>query len=112
MRPLAIARPGEALSVLCLGAHSDDIEIGAGGTLLTWLADGVVLDVHWCVLSACDAREQEARGSACAFLEGARLQTIEVAAFRDGYFPTEQGRIKDWFEGLKTRVAPEVILTR
>ena len=52
MRQLPLARRGERLSVLCLGAHSDDIEIGAGGTILRLIADGVLLDVHWCVLSA------------------------------------------------------------
>ena len=40
MRALQLARPGETLSVLCLGAHSDDIEIGAGGTILGWIAAG------------------------------------------------------------------------
>ena len=44
MRALRIARPGERLSVLCLGAHSDDIEIGAGATILGWVAAGVELD--------------------------------------------------------------------
>ena len=53
MKGLQLAAPGERLSVLCLGAHSDDIEIGAGATLLSLLGRGVRLDVHWCVLSAC-----------------------------------------------------------
>ena len=43
MRALGLARPGETLSVLCLGAHSDDIEIGCGGTLLNWIDRGVAL---------------------------------------------------------------------
>ena len=51
MKALQIAARGDRLSVLCLGAHSDDIEIGAGGTLLSWLDQGIRLDVHWCVLS-------------------------------------------------------------
>ena len=51
VKALELARPGERLSVLCLGAHSDDIEIGAGATLLSMQERGVRLDVHWCVLS-------------------------------------------------------------
>ena len=47
MKPLHLAAPGERLSVLCLGAHSDDIEIGAGATLLSLIARGLHLDVHW-----------------------------------------------------------------
>jgi LmbE family N-acetylglucosaminyl deacetylase len=60
MKALALARPHEALSILCLGAHADDIEIGAGGTILGWIAAGVRLEVHWCVLSAIGARAAEA----------------------------------------------------
>lgn len=110
MRALPLARPGESLSVLCLGAHSDDIEIGAGGTILGWLAAGVRLQAHWCVLSASGARADEAAGSAKAFLEGAAQQTIELKQFRDGYFPYT-AEIKDWFEDLKRRVQPDVVLT-
>ena len=52
MRSLEFRRPGERLSVLCLGAHSDDIEIGIGGTALQWLTEGAELDVVWSILSA------------------------------------------------------------
>jgi LmbE family N-acetylglucosaminyl deacetylase len=110
MRPLQLCRPGEHLSVLCLGAHSDDIEIGAGGTILGWIAAGVRLDVHWCVLSAAGPRADEARGSAVAFLKGADRQKVELAEFRDGFFPYG-GEVKTWIEGLKTRVQPDVVLT-
>jgi hypothetical protein len=48
VNPLRIAGHGDRLSVLCLGAHSDDIEIGAGATLLTWLDQGIRLDVDRC----------------------------------------------------------------
>src|ERR1700688_202000 len=41
MRALQLAAPGERLSVLCLGAHSDDIEIGAGATLLSMMDRGI-----------------------------------------------------------------------
>ena len=59
MKALQLATAGERLSVLCLGAHSDDIEIGAGATLLSLIERGVLLDVHWCVLSgAGDARRR------------------------------------------------------
>ncbi len=44
MKGLGLATPGERLSVLCLGAHSDDVEIGAGGTLLEWIARGVKVE--------------------------------------------------------------------
>jgi LmbE family N-acetylglucosaminyl deacetylase len=111
MRALQVARPGERLSVLCLGAHSDDIEIGAGGTLLTWLDQGVRLDVHWCVLSGVEGRGSEARASASDFLAEAMGRTIEVMNFRDGFFPEQGEQIKVWFEALKNRINPDLILT-
>ena len=90
MRPLQLATAGDRLSVLCLGAHSDDIEIGAGATLLSMIARGVRLDVQWCVLSGVGERESEARASAADFLSEAASARVEVMAFRDGFFP-EQG---------------------
>jgi LmbE family N-acetylglucosaminyl deacetylase len=111
VKALRIAGPGEQLSVLCLGAHSDDIEIGAGGTLLGWLDQGVRLDVHWCVLSGIDERGKEAKASATDFLAAAANRTIEIMNFRDGFFPEQGDQIKNWFEALKARVNPDIILT-
>jgi LmbE family N-acetylglucosaminyl deacetylase len=110
MRAVQIARPGERLSVLCLGAHSDDIEIGAGATILGWIAAGVALDIHWCVLSAAGARTAEAEASAKAFTAGAERVRIELHAFRDGFFPYDGGELKSWMERLKTRTQPDLIL--
>ena len=111
MKPVPFAKPGEQLSVLCLGAHSDDIEIGAGATLVGWLQAGVRLDVHWAVLSALGARREEAHGSAKAFLNGAERAEIELCEFRDGYFPYQGTQIKEWFESLKPRVRPDIIFS-
>jgi LmbE family N-acetylglucosaminyl deacetylase len=111
MRALPLARPGDRLSVLCLGAHADDIEIGAGGTILNWIASGVRLEVHWCVLSAIGPRRAEAEASATAFLAGAAASRIELAQFEDGFFPYRGDEIKVWMEGLKAAVDPQVILT-
>lgn len=111
MRALQFAAAGERLSVLCLGAHSDDIEIGAGATLLSMIGRGVRLDVVWCVLSGAGAREREARASAEDFLADATSARIEILAFKDGFFPQHGEAIKCWFEELKLRVNPDLILT-
>jgi LmbE family N-acetylglucosaminyl deacetylase len=111
MKTLLLAPTGERLCVLCLGAHSDDIEIGAGATILTWIDDGLKLDVVWCVLSGGGAREVEARGSAADFLKGAANTRVEVMPFRDGFFPSQGEAIKSWFETLKQSVHPDLILT-
>lgn len=109
MRQLKLAVPGERLSVLCLGAHSDDIEIGVGATILGWIEAGARLDLYWAVLSATGPRADEAYASAAAFSAKAERTTIDLAEFPDGYFPYEGAKIKAWFEGLKSRVLPDVI---
>src|SRR5687768_11188513 len=98
MTPLSLTRPGQPPNVLCLGAHSDDIEIGAGGALLQWIASGAAVHVHWCVLSAKGERAGEAEASAAAFLKGAASCRIELESFQDGYFPYDGARLKAWFE--------------
>jgi len=110
MKPVGIARSGERLSVLCIGAHSDDIEIGAGATILGWIDKGIQLDVHWAVLSAIGARSDEAHASARAFLANARSAEIDIAAFQDGFFPYQGAAIKAWFEKLRQRTSPDIIL--
>ncbi|UXN61186.1 PIG-L deacetylase family protein [Phyllobacterium zundukense] len=111
MRQLPLARRGERLSVLCLGAHSDDIEIGAGGTILRLIADGVLVDIHWCVLSAPGIRADEANASAIAFLQGASTTNIELAEFEDSYFPSQSREIKQWLNAARARFSPDVIFT-
>ena len=110
MRALGLAAPGERLALLCIGAHSDDIEIGAGATILGWIDRGVRLDVHWAVLSAIGPRADEARASAFGFLGNSAKAVIDLAAFRDGFFPDQKGDIKLWFEALRGRTSPDVIL--
>ena len=98
------------LKVLCLGAHSDDIEIGCGGTILRLLASQQEIDIVWVVFGAGSKREQEARASAALFLSQAKNKNIIVKNFRDGFFPFEGAQIKDFFEELKS-TSPDMIFT-
>jgi LmbE family N-acetylglucosaminyl deacetylase len=111
MKSLQFADVGGRLSVLCLGAHSDDIEIGAGATLLTMIERGVPMEIHWCVLSGVGDRKREAMASAADFLRGVQKKDIEVLSFPDGFFPENGEAIKSWFETLKLRVNPDIIFT-
>lgn len=103
--------PREARVVLCIGAHSDDIEIGCGGALLTLVEARPDLEFHWVVLSARGEREREARDSAARFLEGAASHHIVVEAFRDAYFPYLGSEIKGFFDELQSQVSPDLIFT-
>jgi len=97
------------LRVLCIGAHSDDLEIGCGGMVLATLEDRAV-DVTWVVVSAEGSRSDEARQSAQSLLAGACGSRIVVGDFRDCFFQAQYVELKDFFEDLKRDTDPDVIL--
>lgn len=102
---------GEAATVLFLGAHSDDIEIGAGGTALRLAEDYPQLEFHWVTFSAEGARADEARASFRHFMGDADGRELELHAFRDGFFPYDGSQLKAAFEALKARIQPRLIFT-
>ena len=98
-------------TVLCLGAHSDDIEIGCGGTLVELRKRHPQLRFVWVVFSAGPVREPETRAAAKALMgDGANL-TVEVRDFRGSYFPYCGADIKDAFEEIRSRIVPDLIFT-
>ena len=97
--------------VLCLGAHSDDIEIGCGGTVLRLIEQSNRIEFYWLVLSSNPARAAEAQQSATAFLRGANRKTIVVKSFRDGFLPYLGPPVKETFEELKKTFVPDLIFT-
>jgi LmbE family N-acetylglucosaminyl deacetylase len=99
-----------APAVLCIGAHSDDLEIGCGGTVLRILQEYPEARVHWVVLGAAADRRAEAQASAEALLAGADA-CIEIAEFEDRFFPQQQAELKRFFDRLGRSLAPDLILT-
>ncbi len=104
-----LGKPGAPLSLLCLGAHCDDLEIGCGGTVLRLLEEHPGSTVRWVVFASNPEREAEARASAAELL-GDRGQ-VEVDSFRESFFPFVGAAIKDRFEQLKASVRPDLVLT-
>ena len=80
---------GSVRRILCLGAHSDDIEIGMGGTLLTLAGQIPDLEICWAVFSAPGSRAEEARQSADEFLRNVARKDVRIGSFRESYFPSE-----------------------
>ncbi|MCW5632271.1 MAG: PIG-L family deacetylase [Rubrivivax sp.] len=112
MRDLGLNLPtGANPQFLFLGAHSDDIEIGCGGTVIELLKSYPRARVHWVVLSTGAGREVEARQASASLLAGVAEATVEIKEFRGAYFPAELVGLKDYFEDLKRRVRPDVIFT-
>lgn len=97
--------------LLCLGAHSDDIEIGCGGTILKFLKTYPNAKVTWVVFSGKGSRIEEAEASASSFLATASEKQIFVKDFRDGFFPYNGADIKEYFEELKSTVDPDLVFT-
>ncbi|HEX2369024.1 MAG TPA: PIG-L family deacetylase, partial [Acidimicrobiia bacterium] len=95
--------------VLCLGAHSDDIEIGCGGTVLQLLDACPDLEVDWVVLTAPGERADEASASAERFLTGAGETRVRIERFRERYFP-HQAELKEWFDALGREIDPDLVL--
>ena len=99
--------------LLCLGAHCDDIEIGAGGTILHLAKVQPELEVKWVVFAGENpVRVEEARRSAEVFLADTSTKSdIVIHGFRDGFFPFQGELIKETFEDLKSSFMPDLILT-
>jgi LmbE family N-acetylglucosaminyl deacetylase len=99
------------LKMLCLAAHSDDIEIGCGGSVIKLIDEHPEAEVYWVVFSSTRDREMEAQASAELFLQKAKSKNIVVKDFRDSFFPYLGGEIKEYFEELKKIVSPDMIFT-
>src|SRR4030095_2004710 len=105
------ASHGRPFQVLCLGAHSDDIEIGCGGTILRLLSEHDNAEVCWVVLGSTGHRDAEALLSAQIFLAGARKKEILIRNFKESFFPYVGAEIKTFFEELKDRISPDLVFT-
>ena len=99
------------LQVLCLGCHSDDIEIGCGGTILTLAEQYPKTVFHWVVFSAIEEREAEARRGASLFTESGELCGLVLKGFQDGFMPFVGAEVKNVFEELKRSIQPDLVLT-
>ncbi|MBM2840280.1 MAG: putative LmbE-like protein [Bacteroidetes bacterium] len=100
----------EPLRILCLGAHCDDIEIGCGGTILK-LIDSYPESIHrWVTIASTPARATEATDSFAEFMKPVKQKHLDVKDFRDGFFPYDGARIKDYVESLKS-FSPDIIFT-
>src|SRR6201992_3599409 len=110
MLPLHLEAPsGTRLSVLAIGAHPDDIEIAAGGTLLSLAERHPGMRVRDVLLTGAAERQQEARAAARAFTPGADLE-VELHDLPDGRLPAVYGPVKEVLENVAESFTPDIVL--
>ena len=103
-------KAGESLKILCMGAHSDDIEIGCGGTILRLANQYPGCEFHWVVFNAIGIRETEARRAARLFA-GPQLKGPLMKTFQDGFMPYVGSEVKAVFENDLKELSPDLIFT-
>jgi LmbE family N-acetylglucosaminyl deacetylase len=112
MNPLRFAAgPGRPPTILFLGAHCDDIEIGCGGTILRLRESMPEAEIRWLILSSNDERRRETMASAGRFLGDRAEALVRIESFRDGFLPYSGADVKDVFEVVKREVSPDLIFT-
>jgi LmbE family N-acetylglucosaminyl deacetylase len=100
----------EGPTILCLGSHPDDIEIGCGGTLLRLTEQYPGCALHWVVFAATGVREEEGKRGAELF-GGSRLKSALLKSFPDGFLPYVGGEVKLVFERELKSLSPDLIFT-
>jgi LmbE family N-acetylglucosaminyl deacetylase len=109
--PLRIEAPADRpLRLLALGAHPDDIEIGAAGLVARLVAEVPSLAVRWLVATGAEPRIAEARRAADGLLAGVAEAQVDIAGFRDGYLPYQGDGPKGWLAG-HAGFAPDIVLS-
>jgi LmbE family N-acetylglucosaminyl deacetylase len=96
-------------SLLAVGAHPDDIEIAAGGLLLSLAAARPGLRVHYVLCTGSQARQAEARAAAAAFLPGAEL-SFALHELPDGRLPAHWNAVKDILHEAAGAFSPDLVL--
>ena len=95
--------------IACLGAHPDDIEIGAAGTLRQIADRYANTRFEFVILAGDETRQAEATESALALL-GDRA-TVSFGGFGDRYLPyRDPGSVKDFLFDTVTPLAVDLVV--
>jgi LmbE family N-acetylglucosaminyl deacetylase len=111
MSNLILKKTSETMTVLALGAHCDDIEIGCGGTIMSIINNNASVNIKWIVFSSNERRKAEAVLGARLFTENVKNIDLQIYDFRDGFLPYYGREIKEIFEEVKKEVNPDLIFT-
>lgn len=111
MLPLLTQTPPDApLQVLCLGAHSDDIEIGCGASLIALAQQFPAARFEWVIFTTEPGRDAETRAAAVRLLDPSRV-SVQVLALPPSFLPAHWSQVKEAFEAVKARTRPDLVFT-
>jgi LmbE family N-acetylglucosaminyl deacetylase len=108
---LKLNKSGEPVTILAMGAHCDDIEIGCGGTILSIINDNPHVNIVWVVFSSTVKRKVEATKGASLYCKNAEAFDLKIMDFKDGFLPYHGEDLKNTFECLKGEIHPDIIFT-
>jgi LmbE family N-acetylglucosaminyl deacetylase len=107
---LSLLRDVREPTILLLGAHCDDIEIGCGATVRLLCERLPGARFVWVTLSSEGEREAETRRAAARVLDGASSAEVFVERFRGSYLPQGGAALKEYVDALK-RFQPALVFT-
>jgi LmbE family N-acetylglucosaminyl deacetylase len=96
-------------SLLAVGAHPDDIEIAAGGLMLSLAAASPGLQVRYVLCTGTAERHAEARAAAAVFLPGADI-AHDLHRLPDGRLPAHWNAVKDVLQRASLGVQPDLVI--
>jgi LmbE family N-acetylglucosaminyl deacetylase len=106
---------GVPRSIVCIGAHCDDIEIGCGGLLMQLCAANPGIEISWFIAAAPAPRAEESRRAAGKLLAGCTAYTLETHEFPDGLLPFSglelKHRLREFAATRAQRLPVDLILT-
>ena len=96
--------------VVALSPHTDDAELGAGGTLARLLEEGA--EVHYVAFSAPRPELEEECKQALKMLRGEKNRAhISILNFKRRTFPQKRQEILQWLYDFNKEHSPDLILT-
>jgi LmbE family N-acetylglucosaminyl deacetylase len=107
---LGLSLPKGPLRLACLAAHCDDIEIGAGGTLLRLLQEHPGTTVDWLVLSSTPSRAEEERSAAEAFCTDASALELQIEELPENVMPSRSADVQRLVGEMAARSHHDLVL--